>query len=45
MTPLNYLMEAPSSWGPDNANIVAFVEATSIIGGRDAVEVFPTCGL
>jgi hypothetical protein len=45
MTQLNYLMEDPSSWGPDDANVAPFVEATSIIGGHDAVEEFLTCGL
>jgi hypothetical protein len=45
MTPLNYLMEAPSACGLDNVNVAAFVEATSIIRGRDAVEEFLACGL
>jgi hypothetical protein len=45
MTPLNYLMEAPSACGLDNTNVAAFVEATSIIRGRDAVEEFLSCGL
>jgi hypothetical protein len=44
MTQLDYLMEAPSC-GLEDANFVAFVEATSIIGGRDAVEEFLACGL
>jgi hypothetical protein len=45
MTRLNYLTEAPSSCGPEDANFVAFIEATSIIGGRDAVEEFLASGL
>jgi hypothetical protein len=40
MTQLNYLTEAPSSYGPKDGNFAAFVEATSIIRGRDAVEEF-----
>jgi hypothetical protein len=31
--------------GLEDANFGAFVEATSIIGGHDAVEEFLTCGL
>jgi hypothetical protein len=45
MTRLNYLTEAPSSCGLEDANFVAFIEATSIIGGRDAVEEFLASGL
>jgi hypothetical protein len=46
MTQLNYLMEAPSSCDPDNANVAAFVVVTSIIGGCDAVKEFLSfCGL
>jgi hypothetical protein len=45
MTPLTHLTEAPSAYGPDDANIAAFVEATSIIESRDAVEEFFACGL
>jgi hypothetical protein len=45
MTKLNYLMEVPSSCGPEDANFVAFVEVTSLIGGRDVVEEFLACGL
>jgi hypothetical protein len=40
MTQLNYLMEAPSSCDPDDTNVVAFVEVTSIIRGHDGVEEF-----
>jgi hypothetical protein len=45
MTCLNYLMEAPSSGGSKDANFVAFVETTSSVGGRDAVEEFLASGL
>jgi hypothetical protein len=45
MTPLNYLMEVPSSRGPEDTNFAAFAEVTSIIGGHDAMEEFHTCGL
>jgi hypothetical protein len=45
MTCLNYLMEAPSSGGPEDANFAAFVETTSSVGGRDAVEEFLASGL
>jgi hypothetical protein len=44
MSRLNYLTEAPSC-GPEDANFAAFVEVTSIVGGRDAVEEFLACGL
>jgi hypothetical protein len=40
MTPFNHLPEAPFVYGPDDANVVAFIKATSIIGSRDAVEEF-----
>jgi hypothetical protein len=45
MTPLTYFPEAPSFSGPDDTNDVAFVEATSIIGNRDAMEEFLACRL
>jgi hypothetical protein len=45
MTPLNYLIKAPSACGPDDANVAAFVETTSIIRGHDVVEEFLACGL
>jgi hypothetical protein len=45
MTRLNYLMDAPSSCGPEDANFVAFIEATSVVGGHDVVEEFLACGL
>jgi hypothetical protein len=44
MTKMNYLMEVPPC-GPEDANVVAFVEATSLIGGRDVVEDFLASGL
>jgi hypothetical protein len=44
MTHLNYLMEEPSSCGPKDANFVSFIEETSIIGGRYAVEEFLASG-
>jgi hypothetical protein len=43
MTRLNYLTETPC--GLEDANFAAFIEATSIIGGHDAVEEFLTSGL
>jgi hypothetical protein len=45
MTQLGYLMETPTSCGSEDANFVAFIEATSIIGGCDVVEEFVACGL
>jgi hypothetical protein len=45
MTQLNYLMEAPFECAPDDANVTAFVEATSIIGCCDVVEEFLACGM
>jgi hypothetical protein len=45
MTRLNYLTEVPSSCGLEDANLVAFIEVTSIIAGRVAVEEFLSCGL
>jgi hypothetical protein len=45
MTQLDYLMGGPSSCSLDDANFVTLVEATSIIGGHDAVEEFLGCGL
>jgi hypothetical protein len=44
MTQLNHLTEAPSC-GPEDTDFAAFVEATSIIGGRDVVEEFLASGL
>jgi hypothetical protein len=38
MTPLEYLTDAPFECGPGDANVAAFIEATSIIRGHDVVE-------
>jgi hypothetical protein len=43
MTLLCHLAEAPSFCGPKNADFAAFIEATSIIGGHNAVEEFLSC--
>jgi hypothetical protein len=40
MTKMNYLLEVPSSCGSEDANIVAFIEVTSLIGCHDVVEQF-----
>jgi hypothetical protein len=40
MTPLVHEMDASSSCGPEDVDFVDFVEATSLIGGRDAMEEF-----
>jgi hypothetical protein len=40
MTKMNYLTEVPSSCGLENTNVVAFIEATSLIGGRVVMEEF-----
>jgi hypothetical protein len=40
MTLLNHPLEAPSICGPNNANIAAFVEVTSIIRSCDAMVEF-----
>jgi hypothetical protein len=45
MTKLDYLREVPSSCGPEDANFVAFIQATSLISGHDAVEEFHARGL
>jgi hypothetical protein len=45
MTKMNYLMEVPSSCGSEDANVVTFIEATSLIGGHDVVEEFLGSGL
>jgi hypothetical protein len=45
MTQLDHLIEAPSECGLEDANFLAFVDVTSIIGGRNAVEEFLACGL
>jgi hypothetical protein len=38
-------MEAPHSCAGDDANGIAFKEATKIIGGHNAVEEFLACGI
>jgi hypothetical protein len=43
MTLLCHLAEAPSFCGPKNADFAAFIEATSIIGGHNAVKEFLSC--
>jgi hypothetical protein len=43
--PSRYLMEAPHSCAGDDANGIAFKEATKIIGGHNAVEEFLACGI
>jgi hypothetical protein len=45
MNKMNYLAEVPSSCGLEDANIVAFIEATSLIGGHNVVEEFLASGL
>jgi hypothetical protein len=37
---MNYLTEVPSSCGLENTNVAAFIEATSLIGGRVVMEEF-----
>jgi hypothetical protein len=45
MTQLNYLLDALFECGPEDRNVVAFVEKASIIGARDAVEEFFACSM
>jgi hypothetical protein len=45
VTRLDHMVEAPSECGPEDTNFAAFVEVTSIIRGRDAMEEFLACGL
>jgi hypothetical protein len=45
MTPLNYQTEVFASCSPEDVDFMAFVEATSLIGGRNAVEEFLACSL
>jgi hypothetical protein len=40
MASLDYMNDAPYEYSPEDADVVAFIEATSIISGRDAVEKF-----
>jgi hypothetical protein len=45
MTCLTHETNVPSSCGPEDADFKAFVEAISLIGGRNAVEEFLASGL
>jgi hypothetical protein len=45
MTPLNYQTEVSSSCSLEDIDFVAFVEATSLIGGCKVVEEFLAYGL
>jgi hypothetical protein len=45
MTRLIHDMDISSSCSPEDDDFAAFVEATSLIGGRDAVEEFLASGL
>jgi hypothetical protein len=45
MTLLNYVMEVTFECGPADADVGAFTEAASIIGGYDTIEEFLACGL
>jgi hypothetical protein len=45
MTRLTHEMDVPSSCGLEDADFKAFVEATSLIGGRNVVEEFLASGL
>jgi hypothetical protein len=45
MSALDYWTEAPHNCVMDNANVMAFEEATKIIGGRIMVEEFLAYGI
>jgi hypothetical protein len=45
MSQLEYLTDALFECDPEDANVVAFVEASFIIGGRDVVEELLACGI
>jgi hypothetical protein len=45
MTHLTHEMDVPSSCGLEDADFKAFMEATSLIGGRNVVEEFLASGL
>jgi hypothetical protein len=45
MTQLEYLTDAPFECGPDDANVVTFTEAATIIGGHDVVQEFLAWGI
>jgi hypothetical protein len=46
MTQLNYLADAPFECDPEDANVVAFIEAALIIGGQTLSKNFlpAVCG-
>jgi hypothetical protein len=43
MTLLDYLNDAPFECSTEDADVVAFVEATPLLSGHDAVEEFLAC--
>jgi hypothetical protein len=45
MALLNYLSDVSFECGPGDANVAAFTEAVSIIGGHDVVDKFLACGI
>jgi hypothetical protein len=45
MTKMYYLTEVPFSCGPKDANVAAFIEVASLIGGRNVVKEFLASGL
>jgi hypothetical protein len=45
MITFEYLIDAPFECDPCDANVAAFMEATSIIVGRDVVEEFLACDI
>jgi hypothetical protein len=45
MAPLIHEMDVSSSCGPKDGDFKAFIEATSLITGRDVVEEFLGSGL
>jgi hypothetical protein len=45
MTQLNYLLDALFECDPEDRNVLAFIEASSIIGGHDTVEEFLAYGM
>jgi hypothetical protein len=45
MTQLNFVMDPPFDCPDDEVNDAAFIKATRMIGGQDAVEEYMACGL
>jgi hypothetical protein len=45
MSPLDYVTEPSFNCPDDDAGDIAFVRATSSIGGRDAIEEYLACGM